>query len=362
MLTVGLSVGALTIVIAGAAEIWLRVQRSGDSVGSNGDPYGAFRVQHLHPQYMYFFPFEPEARVALSNDVVRLSAEGFRGGAPPDAGDRRLAFVLGGSAVFGDFASSDSTTITAYLNQLQDEYFFVNAGVPSWITTQEMFRLAYDLLRYAPDLVVAYNGFNDVAVLRDHAELGGGLLTVGAPENFLQLRSVIDDIEADPNVPRYQLFPELRRRLGRGDVNVAWTDPDVVSEEVLQATVSQYLNNVERMHDLTVAAGARFVTVFQPIAGLHEGVPTEFASWTRESDATTRFHRAVVAERSSKLEFYDLSAMFDSLYEQIPVARNYVTDDETIFVDIVHLTDRGNRLAAERLAELLFPAERRSMP
>ena len=93
--------------------------------------YYPFGFQHINPTYLFFFPFEPEARTALSNEHVTLDEAGFRGQGPEFVGDRKLAFLIGGSTAFSS-ASSDSTTITGYLNQIQDRYFFVNAGVPSW--------------------------------------------------------------------------------------------------------------------------------------------------------------------------------------------------------------------------------------
>jgi len=102
--------------------------------------YVPFRVQHLHPLYFFFFPLEGEARVALSNEVCSLTREGFRGPGPDQRGDRQLAFLTGGSTVFGDGTESDAETITAHLNRLQSAYFFVNAGVPSWASAQELTR------------------------------------------------------------------------------------------------------------------------------------------------------------------------------------------------------------------------------
>ena len=365
-LTVCLWIVALLVVIAGGAEIWLRVQPNEASPGADdGDAdlmtrleraYYPFHIQHLHPQYQFFFPFEPDERVALSNDVVHLSPDGFRGPAPSDRGQRRLAFLLGGSAAFGDFATSDTTTITGYLNELQDEYFFVNAGVPSWISTQEMIRLAFELLKHRPELIVTYSGANDVDVLVDHEEQGGGLLTVGAAENFLQLRAVVDDIRAEASTG-YELFPQLRRLLGRRDGDAPATAPHManITEDVLQAAAAQYLNNLDRMHDMTTAIGGRFVAVFQPISGLHRGVPRDFEPWTWQNDAPRRFHGAVVAERDPILEFYDLAAVFDTYFDDVPVLLPGESNAEPIFLDGVHISDRGNRLVAQHLVELLFP-------
>lgn len=367
-LSVCLWIVAVLGVLAVGAEFWLRVQPDGDSDSTQRiadsplarlkQAYSPFDIQHLHPQYQFFFPFEPVVRVALSNDVVHLTAEGFRGPGPTSAGRRRLAFLLGGSAAFGDYASSDATTISGYLNQLQGEFFFVNAGVPSWISTQEMFRVAFELLKYGPALIVTYNGANDVDVLINHKEEGGGLLTVGAAESFLRLSALVDDIRADSARTRYQWFPALRRGFAHRASLAPGSVPhhmETITEDVLEAAALQYLNNVDRMSDMTTATGARFVTVFQPISGLHRHVRRDFEPWTWENDALSRFHRAVVARHRSVLEFHDLSAVFDTYFDDVPVRADEL-DDETIFVDGVHLTDRGNRLVAQRLVELLFPS------
>ena len=125
--------------------------------------YQPFTIQHLHPSFLFWFPLDPAERSALNNKVSSLSSDGFRGPGPMDKGTRQLAFILGGSAAFGHFATGNETTITGYLNALQDQYLFVNAGVPSWISSQELVRLALELVAHKPALVIAYDGFNDAA-------------------------------------------------------------------------------------------------------------------------------------------------------------------------------------------------------
>src|SRR4051812_4594371 len=63
--------------------------------------YAQASVEHLHPQYFSFFPFDPHERIAISNETCSLDADGFRGPGPAHAGGRRLAFLLGGSTAFG---------------------------------------------------------------------------------------------------------------------------------------------------------------------------------------------------------------------------------------------------------------------
>ena len=127
--------------------------------------YKPFIVHHLHPLYLFFFPLEPADRLAIGNAVCRIDADGFREPGPRHAAGRKLAFLLGRSSAFGHFASSDATTITSYLNGMQEKYFFVNAGAPAWNSTQELFRLAYQILDYQPALVITYDGANDGALV-----------------------------------------------------------------------------------------------------------------------------------------------------------------------------------------------------
>lgn len=347
-------------------ELWLRNQNATDERALADSPrqydrldyaYLPFRVQHLHPQYGFFFPLDPPARVALSNSVVTLDLSGFRGQGPSSANGRKLAFLLGGSTAFGHYATSDLTTITGYLNSIQADYFVVNAGVPSWNSTQEMFRLAYEILDYQPELVITLNGANDAGILLDYHRKGAEQYAIGAPESFLRLRSMIDDVRGEPRVtPRgswvESLFPAIVARYGNPSRPPRLGG--LVSEAVLKGGVNRYLTNLRRMNDMTRAAGGRFVAVFQPVSCLHRHVPSDFEEDEQENDVLARFRSAAVVRRDPRVEFHDLSAVFDTLFPAVPVlAEEGDITPETIFLDRVHLTDRGNKLLAEAILAAL---------
>ncbi len=315
--------------------------------------YSQCDVLRLHPQYLFFFPRDPRERAALSNGVCSVDADGFRGPGPSHAGRRRLAFLFGGSAAFGAMASSDATTITGYLNRLQDRYFFVNAGVPSWNSTQEMFRLAFELLDYHPGLIVAYDGANDAQLIDeigrrtpDHA--------AGMPADFDGLSDLVDGAAGMPSPRRAlrsllpRLFPALTDRFNASFPDTDGSQP--LPEEVLQQGVARYLSNLTRMRDLTTAQGARFVAVFQPMTQLHRhfGPGVKFFSLP----TIERFHRAAVAQVPQDLEFHDLGSVFDQYYATIPIMNPDISD-ETVFTDPVHLYDPGNEVVARHLAGLV---------
>ncbi len=316
--------------------------------------YAPFGVLHLHPQYFFFFPRDPAERVALSNTTCSIDADGFRGPGPARAGGRQLAFLLGGSAAFGYMASSDATTITGYLNRLQDKYFFVNAGVPSWNSTQEMFRVAFQILDYRPALIVTYDGGNDAQLIDFFGRTPD--YSAGIPEDFDTLSALIDERgSASPRravitLAAY-LFPELNERVDKAFGRVREPDrSEPLSEGVLQAGGARYLSNLTRMRDLATAQGARFVAVFQPVAQLHRhlgpGPPIE------SFDVIERFHTAVLHQPPQKLEFHDLGDVFDQYYGAIPIMNPDITD-ETVFIDQVHLYDPGNEVIARHLARLI---------
>ena len=91
----------LAAVGAVAAEFWLRLRAQHKPADAKSayerlcDHYDAFSVQHLHPNYLFFFPFRWEDQKALGNEVCSLVPGGFRGWGPEDRGDRKLAFIIG---------------------------------------------------------------------------------------------------------------------------------------------------------------------------------------------------------------------------------------------------------------------------
>src|SRR5262245_12182136 len=98
---------AAVILLLVAAELWFKVSRAWTVAGLTApevddpiartleDAYRPFAVQHLHPQYLFFFPLDPAERVAISNEVCSIDADGFRGEGPSHANGRRLAFIVG---------------------------------------------------------------------------------------------------------------------------------------------------------------------------------------------------------------------------------------------------------------------------
>lgn len=329
--------------------------------------YLPFAVQHINPYYLFFFPFDRNERTNLSNDVCTLGPEGFRGPGPEAAHGRRLAFLIGGSAAFGHYASSDATTITGFLNRLQDEYLFVNAGVPSWNSLQELDRLAFQILDYHPALVIAYDGGNDVSLAYDYWRKGLDY-PAGTPESFDKLRARVEDIRGSRHNPSarpwpYRLFPYLSRAI-KARISPGKPKPHPTKEDpspLIRAAARRFVSNLEHMQAMTHASGARFIAIFQPINLLNDNAPAE-----QKARPITRYCRlfrdSAFSTPNSLVEQLDYSTFFERLNHPIPWLGTPGHRDLTngvICIDGLHLTDTGNRMVAQSILDYLrSPAPR----
>jgi hypothetical protein len=168
----------------------------------------------------------------------------------------------------------------------------------------------------------------------------------GTPENFDQLEQMVDYARHPwKRIQMRNLFPELANRIDK--YHASGAGPPPLDRAIITAAARAYVGNLSRMAAVSRDAGARFVAVFQPIAGLHQHVaagdvdPRDFAD-------TAAFLADALSARRADLELVDLSTIFDDELAVVPVYKDVLTD-QTIFVDEVHVTDRGNEMIARRL-------------
>ncbi len=314
--------------------------------------HAPFSVQYIHPFYLFFYPLDPQRRQALNNETCSLSADGYRGVSPAQRGGRKLAFLVGDSVVFG-FASSDTTTITGYLNQIQEEYLFVNAGVPSWNTTQALKRLVLEILPQKPDLVIGWGGYNDAAHAYQYWQTGQPF-PAGTPESFDRLYNTFDDLRGpflNPPTWYERLLPALTKRLQTRLTPIP--TPQEAPEEAAKRGAQRYAQNLSVMHRAAQGHNAAFLGVFQPILSQHTHIDPALATDPRPgfTDFIGSFHNTVKTSLSATLPFVDYNQFFDAYYDKIPVfTPGQGPDlDQHVFVDLVHFYEPGNRLIAGAL-------------
>jgi len=106
----------------------------------------------------------------VQTDDVNINSLGFRGTEFTEIKPNNTfrIFLIGGSQMFGTGSTSDDTTIPAYLdNYIQkNDYPFtvevINSGLKGVDTRKELLLLENILLDFSPDLVIVYDGLNDL--------------------------------------------------------------------------------------------------------------------------------------------------------------------------------------------------------
>jgi lysophospholipase L1-like esterase len=313
------------------------------------DPYKPFRKQHLHPIYLFFFPLDPRERAALTNEVVSLTPDGFRGQAP--SSEKATAVLLGGSAAFGSKASSDNTTVTGYLNQLQTSVHFVNAGVPSWTSTQELQRLANQIAALRPKLVISYSFSNDIVTALRYAQSGLDY-PPGSPESFDSLSELVNDVRG--SVPRYltkTMFPRTTKFLSKKFAQPTPSLSDEQARAAVEIAADKFVWNQKVMHAIANSLGFRFVTVLQPTLRTHKHVSAKDRGKAEDWWLFEYAVQRIIASDYCRDNCLDYSSLFDEPFDEVPVYRK--KDDRRpatlIFADEVHLFDSGYKYVAQRL-------------
>jgi hypothetical protein len=307
--------------------------------------YGPSDGRHIHPVYLFFYPYDQAKRRAINNPSVTIDVDGFRGPGPSQAGSKKLAFITGGSGAFGYGSTSDATTISGFLNQLQSEYFFVNAAVSSWVTTQELERVAFQLLDLKPALIVSLNGFNDILSATDYRRRGKQH-AIGIPEFFDTLYGLVGDIESSEckklRSPWYRRwYPNLSLRF-LGDPGEEELKPyaEVLTPAFSKQIAQKYAMNLNLMHAMTASIGARYIGAIQPIA---PGMDPELEVFMRSTTDE-------MAAQKYNFEFHNFRDVMTRVLPKVPLPVSESGEEkDAIFVDAVHLTDAGAKIVAEQL-------------
>jgi hypothetical protein len=282
----------------------------------------------------------------------------FRGPVPPaEKGDEYRVIMLGGSTVWGGFPLSRSIAgqLEALFHQEGRRNVRVyNWGVPGFVSGQELSLLTHTVSDYRPDLVIVYDGANDLytpyasdprpgnpydwELQDDSEELSGAAFTKSAAESSL-LTLVLTRFSNNRLDPRRGQIEALRPGAGYG------------SEDWRQRIASVYVGNQRKMCAFARGAGFELAVYLQPLlpfkrplAGAEESLwnPAEFQS--HAGDTYRRIRQEVDGgdsfDRGAGCHFFDLSDIF-------------LNHDEGVYVDFVHVTNDGNGFIAGHIYERL---------
>lgn len=247
----------------------------------------------------------------------------------------RTAWFFGGSTMWGN-GVDDGNTIPSLFARASGWHAenFADSGYIAHQGLQQLIQLLQD--GHRPDLVIFYDGINDT-LFKCRSELG--------PHSHERERQIATVLETSANphsfahyfAPFAKLAQNVRREAGRA---VAAEEFDCHADPAkAEAVAENLLADWRFARHLVELHGGRFLAFLQPVS-FFSRTPLDYLKLPRNFEPQ---YRAVYPILRAKLarsgEFQDLVAVLDG--------------DEPVYTDFCHLAPRGNRIVAERMAQIV---------
>ena len=300
-----------------------------------------------------------------------IDGYGFRGpGSMEGTGGNRRGriMVVGGSTAFGTGLRGDRETFSAQLERLLPGKEVINAAVVGYQSGQELVSVLTRLVDFAPEMVIALNGFNDFGQLvgqeQDFDKLG--VNGFGELEEQLRMLYVVTSsgfagkLFTMPALvfPRtWKACNDFRSRTGEllyktmvrfgvfRAIKRAGLMKTTAAPDRLSTIARRYAVNMVKMRNLLRGFNADFLCLLQPDAELVGKGEKTAGPLSAENYAAFR-EQARQALLEEDVAVIDVNDYASSLRPEM-------------FMDRAHLTAEGNRVLAEIAArEILRQASR----
>ena len=377
----GLLVVLLTLAAAiaaiGAAEIYLR-SRAGARAAI---PF----YNRLYP-YVMFRPAESTSYVSeetflMSHSKSRVyhytNADGLRVPSmdyalphekPPS--QLRIA-VLGSSAV--QLGSTYETTLPGSLRTVLRRRYpgrdieVINGGITSCVSRQSIAHLLFTVAAYHPDIVILYDGVNDIGMPMTYES------RPNFPYNFQALEAAWNTYRENYEAPLWRLALDrsyvaqaVRAKFGQGESGTqrpVVIGPNAIPAErfirdgaLVKSYVAEYLANWKLLVELAPALRYQPVCVLQPTGGLDReyAVPLTRRDFQLSEKAALEWIAAFDGFYQEADRQVDALRAADPGHVYLNL-RAFLKPSKKYFWDLVHVYDETNELIAERILAEIHP-------
>ncbi len=286
--------------------------------------------------------------------TININSHGFRGtefSAIKPENTYRI-FVVGGSTAFGTGTTSDATTIPGFLQEKFDDKVFpknievINAGISGLFSGTEVGLIKEQILDFEPDLIIIYDGWNDIAKNYDYYFDG-----------------LNGNRDKDNSIQEKDTFYEVGEILFSSSkfVNIIYTNLDLVPMSFAGPAVYQFEDTqIETKADiwksrwidvcnLADKMGFDVVITIQPILGSSERTLSQFEQHQFEWKENER--------RLPALQVY--ANQLEEINNHCTATGNFQNifdgNNNPLYLDSVHLGDEGNKIISEKMYELVLP-------
>jgi lysophospholipase L1-like esterase len=313
--------------------------------------------------------------VYTNEDGFRIPSPGYKLPKEKPAGQLRIA-VLGGSLV--ELASTFYVTLPGALKTLLQRRYpgrdieVINAGIQSSVSRQSVVQLLVTVVDYHPDIVILYDGGNDIGLPLTYES------RPNFPYNFQTMEEAWNLYREEHRTPlwrialeRSYLFRMARARFNHSKAELMPSADDpfagtnrvpakrVISDRAFVANqISAYLSNWRKLVELSRAYRFRPVCVLTPASGGLDpnfAVPRMMQSFHLSRDTAFEWIRAF------DVLYQEAGRQIEQLRPEYPDAKFlnltvFLEPPEKYFWDLAHLYDEANMVVAERIYSDIRPA------
>lgn len=341
-----------------------------DSQGAQDGGQGAYSVRWVPFSYWRSAPFQGKYH--------KIGEDGLRGtwqAAPTSVVDpasqpnakptatarRKRVFMFGGSTTWGAGARDEHTIPSELAKQLAAAGVAAdvfNCGQLGYVSTQELIFLESELQRgNIPDLVVFYDGVNDVGAATQRAVAGQSIHEDHRADEFNLIYNTTLPHSAWGLVRGTPLFKTIQELRGAEQEQIANHWHDKPFADVAHGVLTVYNTNLRIISSLGRAFGFGVLFCWQPTVYQKELCSPFELQFRDERRTTGDFYRLVYngvtsirEQRSSQYaalanspDFFDLSGAFNQPE----------WGDRHVFWDFCHLTEAGNEHIARQMLPLV---------
>jgi len=284
------------------------------------------------------------------SSTVNINSLGLRGPEiePKKTGTLRIA-VLGGSAVFGGEVANDNLTFCGRMEERLSSEMpgrkieVINAGIPAYMSMQELILLENKLIELKPDIVIIFDGYNDcITSLKRESR-------PNYPWWFKEIEKVystsVTKLFLDKKLRKYRptklLLNWLDERRAREKKEYA-VDPEAVR---------YYARNLDMMCHLAASYGIKVIVASQPEIFFKSGLSDKERAFL-SSGETNYFDTAKIMCAEIRDQARDTALHNDLPY--IDCSNCFSSEKGTIFIDEVHFNARGHAIIGSALAGFLL--------
>ncbi|MDC1148756.1 hypothetical protein OAT00_03710 [Pelagibacteraceae bacterium] len=318
------------------------------------DPYKIFHNIKLHPTLFFSNAWKANdiKKINSTNFIVKINKNGFRVSSFQQEKKKKIIF-LGGSTAFGWFASSNETTISSLLNKMTD-YNFINVNAPSWKSYQEFLALS-NIDNF--DKSISFSLYNDLSGYCynkiDKYPINTNIFFKTLEERFnlreKETNFLSNLIYQTKNLisvkfPKTYLSYAIKKKNNFHPIN--YLNLECLDDQDINLLAKTFIKNQILMNN--IFQHDHFL-VIQPIFQLPENKSSKILI----NEKIRKIINKIMSSEFCKSNCLDLSNLFKNIQKKELIYKNGKNPNNYIFIDNVHLTDRGNKLVALEIKKFL---------